>query len=94
MERLDRDPLFVALTRPQMALGVPYVYLVLNSILPTELFLVAKSAWVLLAAAVVHLVGVAISAEEPRAFDLWRLKVMLTPPVPNQRYWRCNSYRP
>jgi type IV secretion system protein VirB3 len=94
MDGLDRDLLFVALTRPQMVLGVTYVFLIVNVIVTTELFLVFKSAWVLLAALVIHLVGAAISTDEPRAFDLWRLKLLRTPRIRNHATWRCNSYRP
>ena len=45
---LARDPLFVALTRPQMFAGVTYTYFVINGVVSTEFFLIFKSAWVLL----------------------------------------------
>jgi len=94
MNGLDNDPLFTALTRPQMVLGVTYVFLVVNAIATTELFLIFKSVWVLLAALAAHLVGVAACANEPRAFDLWRAKLTITPRIRNHALWRCNSYRP
>jgi type IV secretion system protein VirB3 len=94
MDRLDQDPLFVALTRPQMFAGVTYSYFVVNAVLATELFLVFRSPWVLLAALVIHFVGVVLCVREPRFFDLWLTKVRRCPRVKNHAIWRCNSYRP
>ena len=94
METLDRDPLFVALARPQMFAGVTYSYFVLNMVLTTELFLVFKSAWILVAAVIVHLVGVLLCLREPRFLDLWLVRVGRCPRVRNHSTWRCNSYRP
>lgn len=93
MEGLDRDVLFVGLTRPQLLLGVTYPFVVLNAIVTTELFLVFKSVWVLLAAVLVHLAGWLASINEPRIFDLWLVKSRRCPRVRNFRTWRCNSYR-
>jgi type IV secretion system protein VirB3 len=94
MDRLDRDILFTGLTRPQMLLGVTYGFAIANAIITTELFLLFKSAWVLLAAVVVHLVGVVACLRDPRIFDLWLVKARRCPRVRNHRLWRCNSYRP
>ena len=94
MNGLERDPLFVALTRPQMFAGVTYSYFIANAVIATELFLIFKSAWVLLAAVVIHLLGVVLCVREPRFFDLWLTKARRTPRVRNHRLWRCNSYRP
>jgi type IV secretion system protein VirB3 len=94
MNGLERDTLFVALTRPQMFAGVTYSWFVANAVLATELFLIFRSAWVLLAAVIVHFVGVLLAVREPRFFDLWMTKVSRTPRVRNYRIWGCNSYRP
>lgn len=93
MDGLDRDVLFTGLTRPQMLLGVTYSFAIANAILTTELFLVFKSALVLFAALVVHIVGVALCLRDPRFFELWLVKVQRCPRVRNYRLWRCNSYR-
>ena len=93
MNGLDRDPLFVALTRPQMFAGVNYSFFVINAVLATELFLIFHSIWVLLAALVFHLVGVVLCVREPRIFDLWLTRVGKCPRVRNHAIWRCNSYR-
>jgi type IV secretion system protein VirB3 len=94
MYGLERDPLFVALTRPQMFAGVTYSYFIANAVIATELFLIFRSAWALAAALVVHLVGVLLCLREPRFFDLWLTKASRTPRVRNYKIWKCNSYRP
>ena len=40
MQGVERDQVFVALTRPQMFAGVTYSYFVANAVVATELFLV------------------------------------------------------
>ena len=94
MNGLERDTLFVALTRPQMFAGVTYSYFIANAVIATELFLIFKSVWALVVALIVHLVGVIMCLREPRAFDLWLTRVSRTPRVKNHKIWRCNSYRP
>lgn len=94
MDGLDRDTLFVALTRPQMLLGVTYGYAVANAIITTELFLLFKSPWVLLAAILFHLLGWLACLRDPHIFDLWLTKVRRCPRVRTYGSWRCNSYRP
>ena len=89
MNGLERDQLFVALTRPQMFAGVTYSYFIANAVIATELFLIFKSPWAIAAALAVHLAGVVLCLREPRFFDLWLTRL--------GRYysiWRCNSYRP
>ena len=93
-QELARDPLFTALTRPQMFAGVTYSYFVLNGILTAELFLIFKSIWVLPIALIVHLIGYLACLDEPRIFDLWMTRAMRCPRVRNYRLWGCNSYRP
>ena len=92
--RLEQDPLFVALTRPQMFAGVTYSYFIVNAVLATELFLIFRSIWVLLVALLVHAVGAVLCVREPRFFDLWLTKVRRCPRIKNHSVWRCNSYRP
>ena len=94
MAHLDRDPVFGALTRPQMFAGVTYSYFVLNAVVTVELFLISKSFWALLMAGVIHIIGYMGCLKEPRFFDLWLTKVSRCPRVPNASFWRCNSYSP
>lgn len=94
MDHLSQDRVFIALTRPQMFAGVTYSYFVINSIVAAELFLVLRSAWVILIALVFHGVGMVLSLNEPRLIDLWITRVSRCPRVRNHGLWRCNSYRP
>lgn len=91
---LRSDTLFVALTRPQMFAGVTYSFFIINVIVAVELFLIFGSFWVLLGAAVVHLLGMGASLHEPRFVDLWITRVRNCPRIKNHGLWRCNSYRP
>ena len=91
---LERDTLFVALTRPQMFAGVTYSLFVTNVVIATELFLIFKSLWVIAAALVLHGLSVLLCFREPRFFDLWLARVSICPRIKNYQVWGCNSYRP
>jgi type IV secretion system protein VirB3 len=91
---LERDTVFVALTRPQMFAGVTYTWFVANAVIATELFLIFRSGWVVVLALVVHGMGVLACLREPRFFDLWLTRIGRCPRVRNHAIWRCNSYRP
>lgn len=90
---LERDTVFIALTRPQMFAGVTYSYFVTNMVIATELFLIFDSLWAILAALVIHGAGTLLCLREPRIFDLWLARVSRCPRVRNYRVWGCNSYR-
>ena len=81
MNGIERDPLFVALTRPQMFAGVTYSFFIANAVIATELFLIFRSAWALAAAVLIHLFGVLMCVREPRFFDLWVTRLSRTPLV-------------
>lgn len=94
MSRLAADPVFAALTRPQMIGGVTYAFAVFNVIVTVELFLITGSFWSLLVAAFLHGVGYIGCLREPRFFDLWITKLRTCPRVRNFSFWGGNSYRP
>lgn len=94
MAQLDRDVVFTALTRPQTFAGVTYGVVVANVVITTELFLLFKTPWVLLAAFVVHGGAWLASLREPRIFDIWLVNASRCPRVRSWWYWRCNAYRP
>jgi type IV secretion system protein VirB3 len=94
VEGLDRDRVFVALTRPQMFAGVTYSIFVINFVVAAELFLIFRSAWVILPALVLHVLAVLLCLKEPRMIDLWLLRARLCGRVRNHDLWQCNSYRP
>ena len=91
---LERDTLFVGLTRPQMFAGVTYSFFVANVVIATELFLIFKSLWAIAAALMLHGLGVLLCLKEPRFFDLWLARVSKCPRIKNYTVWGCNSYRP
>jgi type IV secretion system protein VirB3 len=94
MAGLARDPVFAALTRPQMFAGVSYSFFVLNLVFTTEIFLITKSFWAILAALALHAIAYVICLREPRLLDLWILRASRCPRVKNYAHWRCNSYAP
>ena len=65
-----------------------------NVIVMLELFLIFRAWWVLLAAVVIHGIGMLACLEEPRIFDLWITRVRNCPRIKNHAIWKCNSYRP
>jgi type IV secretion system protein VirB3 len=67
---LPSDPIFKALTRPQMVAGVTYSYAVINLVITIEAFIVTKSFWTLAIPVVVHVIGVLACLDEPRLIDL------------------------
>lgn len=91
---LDRDTVFVALTRPQMFAGVTYSLFVANVVIATELFLIFKSLWVIAVALLLHGAAMLLCLKEPRIFDLWLARVSKCPRVKTFKVWGCNSYRP
>lgn len=93
-DKLRRTTLFVALTRPQMFVGVTYSFFVINVIFAVELFLIFRAWWVLLVASTIHGIGMLLSIDEPRIIDLWLTRVRTCPRVKNHSLWQCNSYRP
>jgi type IV secretion system protein VirB3 len=94
MAQLERDPVFAALTRPQMFAGVTYTWFILNAVITAEVFLITKSLWALVAAVAIHTFGVIAARDEPRFFELWITRLSGSPRVANFSFWRCNSYRP
>lgn len=94
MAGLARDPVFAALTRPQMFAGVSYSFFVLNLVATTEVFLITRSFWAILAALGLHAVGYVLCLREPRFLDLWILRASRCPRIKNYGHWRCNSYAP
>jgi type IV secretion system protein VirB3 len=94
MSKLASDPIFNALTRPQMIGGVTYTYAVFNLIVTLEAFLITRSFWAFAVAAVVHGIGYVGCVNEPRFFDLWVTRLSRCPRVGNFWFWRANAYRP
>lgn len=94
MNLLERDRLFVGLTRPQMFGGVTYSLFIVNVVVATELFLIFKSFWIIGVALLLHGASALLCLEEPRFFDLWLAAVAKCPRIKNYEVWGCNSYHP
>ena len=94
MQRLQSDPIFSALTRPQMFGGVTYGFAVFNLILTLEIFLITRSFWALAVAGLVHAIGYLGCLHEPRFFDLWIARLRHCPRVRNFWFWQSNAYSP
>lgn len=77
-----------------MFAGVTYNYFVINFVIAAELFLIFRSAWVLVPTLVLHAIGVVLCLREPRFLELWMTWASACGRVPNYKLWRCNSYRP
>lgn len=74
--RLQSDPLFQGLTRPTMILGVSYMYFVINAIISMICFINLQSFKILFVVApIVHLIGYLICLKEPRAIELFIIKM-------------------
>ena len=74
--RLQSDPLFQGLTRPTMILGVSYMYFVINAAISMIVFINMQSfKTLLIVSPTVHLIGYLICLKEPRAIELFILKV-------------------
>jgi type IV secretion system protein VirB3 len=73
--RLQADPLFQALARPPMVMGVSYMYFVLNAIICLVAFIQTSNFIVLFVAApIVHMIGYLLCLKEPRAVELMVLR--------------------
>jgi type IV secretion system protein VirB3 len=67
---LTEEVVFVGMTRPAMALGVPYVALLANAFVSLELFLATRNLLWLLVAVPLHGLTFLVCVVEPRFFDL------------------------
>lgn len=74
--RLQADALFQGLARPAMVGKVSYMYFVVNAALSMLTFIWTNNFLVLLVVApIIHLIGVLICMNEPRAVELLILRM-------------------
>ncbi len=95
-ERLQSDPLFQGLTRPTMIFGVSFMFFVLNGMISMVCFINLQDfKIILLIAPSIHLLGYIICLKEPRAVEMFIVKL--------QKGYKClnrpfhgyqNSYDP
>lgn len=76
--RLQADPLFQALARPPMIMGVSYLFFVFNAILCLIVFIQTSNFIMLFfAAPCIHGVGYLLCLKEPRAIELMIMRTSL-----------------
>jgi len=88
------DTLFLGVTRPALALGVPYAALLANALVTMELFLVTHNLLCLLIAVPLHGLAWLACLAEPRFFEIvavWGL-VRARAGRGGARSWRAHSY--
>ena len=73
--RLKSDPLFLGLARPPTILGVSYKYFVINALLTMLIFINTKSFYSFPFGVVIHFFGVLVCLKEPRAIELWLIRM-------------------
>ena len=88
------DTLFAGVTRPALALGVPYAALLLNGFVTLELFLVTRNLLALLICVPIHGVAWLLCLAEPRFFELLavRAQIRARGGSGNRRRWGAVSY--
>ena len=90
---LQTYPLFVAMTRPPMMLGVTQTFFVMNFVPCFCFLLISKSITISLGIFVIlHVVGVLGCAKDNSFFEIFLGKYSFS--CPNKQIWGCNSYDP
>ncbi|MDX1916471.1 MAG: VirB3 family type IV secretion system protein [Rickettsiaceae bacterium] len=89
---MNKDPLFVGLTRPPMLLGVSLMFAVVNMLICGIIYIMMTSVKVVLLGVLLHLVGFIICFKEPRFIELWIMKASKCNKCPNKGYYGANSY--
>ena len=91
---LNKDPLFVGLTRPSLILGVSIPYFMLNILICSVYYINRSDIWILIIGFVVHMIGYIACYSEPRFMELYLLKFGKSNQCPNKSYYGANTYQP
>jgi type IV secretion system protein VirB3 len=92
MER--EDPLYQAMTRDAMILGVTLDCFILEVMVCAMAFLVSRSLWILPLAAVFHLLCFWKCMDDADYFSVWWVAFGLTRKGANRDVWEGTSYDP
>jgi type IV secretion system protein VirB3 len=91
--RLRADPLFQGLARPPMIMGVSYMYFVANAMLTMVMYINSGSILAFFFGIIIHLFGYLLCMREPRAVELWMLRMRFGFKTWNRPYYHhTNSY--
>ncbi|QDQ40251.1 hypothetical protein E3226_007500 [Legionella geestiana] len=93
-EALDTSPLFGALTRPSMTMGVTLEYHTINLMVSVITFIALGSVFYLALFVPLHVFGWAVCSYDPQFFSILQKKLLHLPNVPNQSVWGVRSYEP
>lgn len=85
-------PVFKALTRPPMKMGVTMGYLIFEIILVEILFIGCGSLLYTLVVIPMHVTGYLVCLKDPHYFDLIHMKAIVLPTTLNRSFWGGNSY--
>lgn len=93
------DPLFLALTRPPMVMGVPMTWFGLNFMLfgigmIAFLDLFPKFMWALLVCLPWHALGYLLTERDAQFMNVWMTKLQKCGNTRNRGFWKSNSYQP
>jgi type IV secretion system protein VirB3 len=88
------DPLFLGVTRPALALGVPYSALLVNAFVTMELFLSTRNLLCLLICLPLHGLAWLACLAEPRFFELLAVwgRIRARGGNRGRRPWSARSY--
>ncbi len=88
----SKDPLFIAMTRPPMIMGVTFIFMGLNFLGVAFIFVITKNLLHLLFIIPIHMVGYLICLKDPQLMDVIVKKSQKTSGVTNKKFWRGASY--
>jgi type IV secretion system protein VirB3 len=89
---LKTDSLFVGLTRPEMFLGVSYMFVLVNGLVSILYFINTSDIKVVFVASAVHLAGYIICFKEPLFLEIYILRGQKCTRCKNKFYHGANSY--
>ena len=87
-----KDPLFIAMTRPPMLMGVTFIFMGLNMFSVAFVFVITKNLLHLLFMIPIHAVGYLICLKDPQLIDVMVKKSQKTSGVTNKKFWSGGSY--
>lgn len=93
-EALETSPLFGALTRAPMTMGVTLEYHALNLMISVICFIGLGSLFYLGLFVPLHLFGWAVCSYDPQFFAVLQKKLLYLPNLPNHSIWGVRSYEP
>jgi type IV secretion system protein VirB3 len=73
--RLQADPLFQGLARPPMVMGVSYTYFAINGLVTLLFFVHSQNFLAYGLGIILHGFGYLLCRQEPRAVELWMLRM-------------------